>query len=343
MKETPNDPMTGFRKKVWTALSIAALFIIIIWIIKISFNVLLLVLAGALIALYFHGLSGLLHRNLRLPEKISLLVSILGSFLLLFLFFWFAGDRVQQQFKDLGDTLPSAFENFKERLNESPAGREVMDRVSSGANTGKISSFIQSFFRSTFGVIGDIYVVLFLGIFFTASPSIYIDGMLKLVPPKAREEADKVVKKVGFTLTKWLKGQLFSMFVVFALTAIGLAIIGVPLWLVLSLIAGLLSFIPNFGPLIALIPAVLVGLMQSPTTALLIAGLYILVQALESNLIMPQIQKKLINMPPAVIILAQLFMGVLIGGWGLILATPLVAIIIVLVQELYIKKQEENE
>ena len=81
--------------------------------------------------------------------------------------------------------------------------------------------------------------------------------------------------------------------------------------------------------------------MESSTTALLVLGLYMLVQVLESNLITPKIQKKLINIPPALIITAQLFMGVLTGGWGLVLATPLVAITIVLLNKLYIEKQEQ--
>jgi predicted PurR-regulated permease PerM len=124
------------------------------------------------------------------------------------------------------------------------------------------------------------------------------------------------------------------------LTAVGLLISGMPMWLALALIAGLLNFIPNFGPLIALIPAVLVALMQGPTTAAIVAGLYIAIQVTESNFITPMVQKKLINIPPALIIMAQLLIAPLTGGWGLVLATPLMVILIVLVQELYIKKQE---
>jgi len=129
------------------------------------------------------------------------------------------------------------------------------------------------------------------------------------------------------------------MFVVFVLTAIGLAIIGMPFWIVLALLAGLISFIPNFGPLIALIPAVLVALMQSPETALLVVGLYILIQFIESNFITTLVQQKLLNMPPALIIIAQLLMGALTGGWGLVLATPLTVIVIILVQELNLKNR----
>jgi predicted PurR-regulated permease PerM len=115
-----------------------------------------------------------------------------------------------------------------------------------------------------------------------------------------------------------------------------------PLWLVLALLAGLISFIPNFGPLIALIPAVLVAFLQSPTMAALVIGLYALIQFIESNFITTFVQKKLINMPPALIIISQLIMGILTGGWGLILATPITVIAIVLVQELYIRERKSE-
>jgi len=198
---------------------------------------------------------------------------------------------------------------------------------------------LQQFFQSTFGVLGDVYVVLFIGIFFTISPQTYTNGIVQIIPVQGQQKAQQVLDELGEQLRKWLKGKLLSMLVIFILTAIGLAIIGIPLWLVLALLAGLISFIPNFGPLLALIPAVLVALLESPQTALLVAGLYILIQFIESNFITTAIQKKLINMPPALILIAQLFMGALAGGWGLVLATPVILIIIVLVQELYIKNR----
>jgi predicted PurR-regulated permease PerM len=140
-------------------------------------------------------------------------------------------------------------------------------------------------------------------------------------------------------LKKWLKGKIFAMFVVFVLTAVSLLIIGMPMWLVLAVIAGFLNFIPNFGPLIALIPAALVALMQSPGTAALVVVIYMVIQALESNFITPMVQHRLIEIPPALIIIAQLLIAPLTNGWGLILATPLMVIVIVVVKELYLKKQ----
>ena len=133
------------------------------------------------------------------------------------------------------------------------------------------------------------------------------------------------------------------MLVVTIMTGIGLAIIGVPMWLALAIIAGILNFIPNFGPIMAMVPAVLVSLTISPATAVIVAALYITVQVIESSLITPNVQKRLIDIPPALIIIAQLLISPLAGGWGLVLATPLMAVIMTLVQELYIRKQDAKK
>jgi predicted PurR-regulated permease PerM len=262
--------------------------------------------------------------------------------MLLIGFFWFAGNSISQQVSELKNTLPSAVENVKQQLNKSGIGKRILESASSEKVSGQASSVAQSFFKSTFGVLGDFYVVLFLGIFFTVSPNSYIRGIVKLVPPRGKDKASSVLLKLGNSLKRWLKGQIFAMFVVFVLTAIGLVVIGVPMWLVLALMAGLLNFIPNIGPLIAMVPAVLIGFLQGTTTALIVAGLYLLVQMLESNLITPQIQKKMLDIPPALVIIALLIMGVLTGGWGLVLATPLMVMLMVLIDELYVSKQEKE-
>ena len=184
-----------------------------------------------------------------------------------------------------------------------------------------------------------LYVVLIIAIFFTVSPRLYRDGIIKLVPPRGKDKAKDVMDELGESLKKWLKRQLFAMLVVTILTATALGIMGIPMWLLLALIAGLLNFIPNFGPIIAMIPAVLVALSQSPSMALWVAGVYIAIQVVESNLITPLVQNKMLHIPPAMIIIAQMLIAPFSGGWGLVLATPLMVIVMVLVQELYVKRQ----
>jgi predicted PurR-regulated permease PerM len=337
------DQQYSFQQKVWIAGGIFAFIVVLLLLIKATFNVLLLVLAGVLIAVFFRGLSGFIQRKTKWKEGVSVTISVLATIILLALFIWLIGAKVQAQVAQLTETLPSTIENVKSKLIQSELGKQITQKISSPRTQKQAQSVIQTFFKSTFGVLGDIYVVLFIGIFFTVSPGMYKTGIIKLVPPNGKKQADEVLTKIGDNLKKWLKGKLFAMLVVFVLTSVGLIIIGIPMWLVLALIAGVLNFIPNFGPLIAMIPAVLVALLQGPATAVLVAGLYILIQVAESNFITPVVQKKLINLPPALIIMAQLFVAPLTGGWGLVLATPLMVILIVLVNELYVKKQKAHK
>lgn len=329
-----------FPQKVWITGGILALIVVIILLLKATFNVFLLILAGTLIAVFFRGFSGLIWRKTKWKEGVCLAISVIGTLLLLIGLFWLIGAKVQNQVTQLSDTLPKTVENAKAQLTQNPIGQKIVEKASSPEAMKKAKGVVSSFFKTTFGVFGDIYVVLFLGIFFTVSPDIYKKGIVKLIPPKGQQKGEDVLNTLGENLKKWLKGKIFSMFVVFVLTAAGLAIIGVPMWLVLAIIAGFLNFIPNFGPLIAMIPAVLVALMQGPTTAAIVAGIYIVIQVAESNFITPMVQKKLINIPPALIIMAQLLVSPLTGGWGLVLATPLMVIVMILVQELYIKNRE---
>ncbi len=341
-KTDPQDPSTNdldFQKKIWITAAIFSFTVVLLLFINSTFNVILLILAGSLIAIFFRALSSVIQRYTKWKEGVCVAISIISTLLIVAALFWLIGAKVQAQVMQLMDTLPKTIENVKALLNDSSIGEKIIDKVSSKKSIDKAQAFAGQFFQSTFGVLGDLYVVLFIGIFFTISPQTYTNGVVQLIPLKGQKKAQQVIDKLGEQLRKWLKGKLFSMLIVFILTAIGLAIIGIPLWLVLALLAGLISFIPNFGPLIALIPAVLVGLLQSPQTALLVTALYILIQFIESNFITTIIQKKLINMPPALVLIAQLFMGALIGGWGLVLATPLTLIVIILVQELYIKKR----
>jgi predicted PurR-regulated permease PerM len=345
MKQKNESPKNSenklsFQNKVWVATGIIALVTIVLLLLKVTISVFLLVLAGTLIAIFFRGLSNLIQRKTKWKEGLCVAISIIGTLLIVAGLFWLIGAKMQEQMAELMETLPKTIDNAKEKLNSSSIGEKIADTLFSKDSMDKAQAFAGEFFQSTFGVFGDVYVILFIGIFFTISPNTYTKGMVALIPPRGQEKADQVIDKLGEQLLNWLKGKLFSMFIVFILTAIGLAIIGIPLWLVLAILAGLISFIPNFGPLIAFIPALLVALMQSPQTAALVAGLYILIQFIESNFITTLVQKKLLNMPPALIIIAQLIMGLLTGAWGLVLATPIIVIVIVLVQELYLKNRD---
>lgn len=329
----------SFVQRVWIVTGIVSFTVVMLLLLKTSFSVLLLVLAGALIAIFFRSLAGLIQKKTKWSSTVCLLISTIGTFLLIAAVCWLIGAKVQAQVAELSDTLPATIDKTKAHLQSTPLGKKIVEKLSSPETADKAKGVAQRLFSTTFGILGDLYVVIFLGLFFTVSPKPYVEGFLHLVPTGGRRKARTVIDTIGDNLKKWLKGKLFAMLVVFVLTAVGLLIVGVPMWLTLSIIAGLLNFIPNFGPLIAMIPAVLISFLQGTNTALIIAGLYIVIQVIESNFITPMVQNKLIQIPPGLIIIAQLVMGVLTGSWGLVLATPLVAIVMAVVQETYLKKQ----
>ncbi len=212
----------------------------------------------------------------------------------------------------------------------------------SGAN-GDMGSMFKKFFTSTFGFLGDLYTVFFLGLFLAATPKEYVKGIVSLVPRKGRSKANDVLQRMGLNLRSWFKGMTYSVLITFALTAGGLLALGVDQWLILSILAGLLTFIPNFGPIISLIPAVLVGFLDSPQQALYIGILYFFIQLIESNLITPYIQNKMLSIPAALLLFFQMLMGVLGGAWGVVMATPFLVVIMTLVQELYSGRPVEKQ
>jgi len=327
----------SYTLKVWQTVAIGALLIVVILIVRIAFNVLLMALAGALIAIYFHGLGDLIQRKTKLNRKFAMALSIAGTFILVGALLWFIGAKIQTQVAELSNTLPHTISTAKAKLGETPAGQKVLE-YSSGDNSKKLLDTATSFFNTSFGVLGDLYIILFLGIFFTASPSMYKDGMLVLVPKQHHATGKNIIDRISLSLKGWLKGMLYSMVLITILITLGLTIIGIPVAMILGLITGILEIIPNLGPLIAMIPGVLLALTISTNTAVIVALLYIISQTIVANIVTPLIQKKMINLPPALTLISQLIMGTLSGALGIILAVPLLAIVIILVDELYVKK-----
>jgi predicted PurR-regulated permease PerM len=134
----------------------------------------------------------------------------------------------------------------------------------------------------------------------------------------------------------WLKGQMLASLCIAVMTLVGLLLLGVPSAFALALIAGVLDFIPYIGPFLAAVPGVLVGFSQGPMFALYTAGVFMVVQQIQSNVVQPMIQKSSVDMPPAVLLFALIATGMLFGVPGVLLATPMTIVGCILVQHLYI-------
>jgi predicted PurR-regulated permease PerM len=147
--------------KVWQTVGIVALLVVAILIIRVAFDILLMVLAGALIAVYFHGLGDAIQRRTKLKRRPAMLISIIGSVILLGALFWFMGTKIQVQVSELSNTLPTTLNNAKVKLAQTSLGQSALQSFS-GSNSQKLMATVQSFFSTTFGVLGDVYIILFL-------------------------------------------------------------------------------------------------------------------------------------------------------------------------------------
>jgi predicted PurR-regulated permease PerM len=336
-KEPITQKEPTYKEKVWQTVAIVALLVVVILILRVAFSVLLMVFAGALISVYFHGLGDLIQRKTKLSRRFAMIISIAGSFIIFGLLLWFIGAKIQTQVTELSNTLPHTISTAKAKLGESVAGQKLLE-YSSGDNSQKLMATVQTFFSTSFGVLGDVYIILFLGIFFTASPSLYKDGIILLIPQEHKPAAMHIMERISLSLKGWLKGMMLSMVLITILITAGLTIIGIPVAMVLGFITGILEIIPNLGPLIAMIPGVLLSLTKGNDTAIIVALLYIVSQTIVANIVTPLIQKRMINLPPALTLASQLIMGTLSGFLGIILAVPLLAISMILVDELYVKR-----
>jgi predicted PurR-regulated permease PerM len=262
-------------------------------------------------------------------------VAVLGTLLVL--------PAVLDQADTLAKSLPAAFETIRERLQIHDWLERVVQRAGPGMILSESGGAATAAVTSTFGAIGNLVIALFIGIYGAANPDLYRRGLKALLAPSLRHRADQLIDRSTTKLQGWLLAQLMAMAVVGLLTWLGLWLVGLPLSFLFAVIAALLSFIPNIGPIIALVPAALLASVEGGTTVLLVIGVYLVVQTLESYVITPQIQQDKAAVPPALVIAVQLLFGVLFGLPGLLFATPLTALLMTLVNEVYRSDYLERE
>lgn len=322
-------------------LFLAIAIVLVLLLLWQALPVLLLLFAATLIALALRFLSDSLSRFTRVPPLWSLTVVLLlivaGSGVGLA----FAVPALWEQFSGLTEGLESSIKHLEEALRDTEWGKWLLEQLSRAENlkddVASVWPRIAGFFGTTFGAIAAFFLTLVVGIFLAYSPELYISGFLRLIPKDKRGRTSQIVSELGHTLRWWIVGQLISMLFLFVTTWLMLRLLGVPLAFALGLLTGLLTFIPYLGPLIALIPILLIAFVESPTLALWVLGLYLVIQNLESNVLMPIIFSKTAHLPPVLTLIAQVLLGGMFGFIGILLATPLMAAAMVLVRMVYVE------
>jgi predicted PurR-regulated permease PerM len=317
----------------------AALAAVVWWL----FDVLLLAFAGLLIAVLLRAPADWLSARTRLPSAMSLALVLVVLVLGLGGIGFAIAPEVGRQIDELIARMPEAARELSASLEQYGWGRWVLARFESAGEMLARPEAMQGAGRAlstTFGALASLFVVAVVGLWVTLQPRAYLDGALRLLPVRQRPRARAIAGECGHVLRRWLIGCLVSMLIVSAMTWVGLWALGVPLALVLALLAGVMVFIPNFGPLLAAVPAVLLALTQGTETALWVGLLYVGVQVVDNTVVTPLIQRQAVSLPPALTMIAQTAMGVLAGGLGVIVAVPLTALGLVLVRRLHVDPLE---
>jgi len=304
-----------------------------------ALEVLLLLFAGLLLAVLLRAPSTWLSRLTGMPEGWSLvlvLAVLLGASAATA---WTVGPDVAREGQALASGLTESVGDLEERMRAYPGVSRAIDEVQQRYADGipRMWSRLGGMGATVLGGIGALLIVLFVGIFFAFNPRLYLDGLLRLVPLPRRPRACEVLARVGHTLRGWLLGQLISMLMLWLSTWLVLHLLGVPLAFILALLTGLLTFVPYLGPLLAAIPIGLVSFSVSPSLAAVTLGSYLVIQNIESNVVMPLVLEKTVKLPPALSVASQLLMASLVGTLGVLLATPLLAVAQVLVKMLYVE------
>jgi predicted PurR-regulated permease PerM len=296
-------------------------------------EIFLLVFGSVLLAVVLRYLAEVFATSTGMQRNWSLLVAgmlVLGLVAAaIFLF----GTQLRGQFELLSSQLQSVEQTVAHYFNAG-ALKDLM----SGTSLGALFARALSWGTTAVVIVASLLLVIVGGVYIAIDPEVYRNGLIKLLPPAWHVQIGATLDDAGAALRLWLAAQLLSMVIVGVLVAVGALLIGIPSPLALGLIFGLTEFVPVIGPIVGALPVLLVAAGQSSKMALWALGLVVVIQQVESNLIMPVVSGRAVQLPPAVGLFAVVAMGVVFGPLGLVLGYPIAVVCDVAIRRLYVRQ-----
>ncbi|MGH3100709.1 MAG: AI-2E family transporter, partial [Thermoleophilia bacterium] len=217
-------------------------------------------------------------------------------------------------------------EQFVERITDDP-DRLIGPITSIGLNIA--------------GIAAALVLILITAYYMAVRPEPLVDGMVSLVPPQRRAHMRHVLDRLRAAWIGWMEGVAIDMILTFVLLFVGLTIIGLDFAIFFAVLSALLVVVPYFGAIAGAIPPTLFALTDSPGKALVVLLVYIVVQQIESNITMPVVMAQRVKLHPAVVAIGVVVVGQLFGFVGLFVAVPILSLIVIVVQEFWVKEIEE--
>lgn len=339
------DDLGRYLEKVLITVAVAALaFLAFRWL-----QVFLLGFGALLVAVLLRALADPIRRRTPLNAPLSLAAAVVFLLGLMALAVWFVGAQVDAQIDQLAEVLPKAWAAAQAKLGAFPAGQWLLEKLQEArtdqgvaSSLGELAGRLGRLTRVGVGAIADLLLVIVAGVYFAAQPSLYRNGLLRLVPERARGRAAQAADDVFQALRKWLAGTGLAMIGMGVLISAGTAMIGLPAPLALGLLAGLAEFVPIVGAILSAIPGLLLAASQGTQVLTYTLIFYIVAHQFEGHVLIPLIQRQVVAVPPALTLFSVLAFGLLFGPIGVMLATPLAVVVLVLIRRLYLHQEPDG-
>lgn len=302
-------------------------------------NVLVLVFAASLLAILLYGLGSWVSEKTGASYAIGFAAAVLIVAAAAVGALWLLGSQIASQFNQLSSIIPQAWDQLQGFLKDRFWGSAIIDEV----RNFNLASWASNVAFVAVGALADIILIVVGAVYLAAQPDLYRRGLMALVPRSQQQRASETLHEIRIALLQWLKAQLISMVIVGTLTVAGLWVLGMPSSIALGVIAGFAEFIPYVGPFLAFVPAILVAISEGGSLLVWVPLLYLAIQQIESNLVMPIVTRELVYLPPALTVFSIVALGIVFGPLGVILAAPLTVLLYVLVGKLYVEAALKRE
>jgi len=333
--------------------------VLLIWLFYSVAEVLLLLFIAVLVSLYLGSVTDFLVARLPVPRALAFTAAIfltlgsvygLGALLV---------PPVVEQTQQLLGVLPDyirAWQSWLERLTRrfpTLGGGATPQTELVNAIVSQVQGFASRAVPTVLNLghqIVNVVSILVMGIYMALYPGLYREWLIALFPPTQRDTVRDVMRDIGTTLKAWIAAQLLAMTVLAALTALGLYILRVPYWLTFGIFVGSVVIVPFFGTLIGtLLPALFVlggdgfAGIGPGGHFLLVVMLGVFVHIVEGNLVLPLITAKRVEIPPVLSMMAVLIVAKLFGVFGVVVAVPMAAVVMVLIRRIVIHRLYEGQ
>jgi predicted PurR-regulated permease PerM len=325
----------AFARRVLIMVAILGLALLLWYLI----DVLLLIFAAVLVAILLRAIARPIDRHTGIGDNWALASATLFVTLVITLTVFLFGAEIRAQTIKVADTLPTAWDLFIRRILSGDLRDQVVEQAEeSMPAAGQILANVLVGAWSVAGALGGVVLLIVGGLYLAAQPEIYRGGFLLLFPDDGkRARAKETLDATAEALQLWLIGQLLTMAFILVVSLVGLWAIGLPAAVALAVFAGLAQFVPILGPIVASVPALLVALTESWQMVLWVLALYIVIQQVESNVVTPLVQRRTVDLPPALPLFAVVVFGLLFGLPGVLLATPLAVVAFVAIKKLWVR------